>query len=119
VAVRPVLLYDADCRFCRSVARTLVRLDRNERVAFLPLGDTQVPMLLPGFSESERAASIHLVEPGGQRLARGAALARLLTELGLPAPAARLLGHLYGPVANRRSILGRVVPDGPAPRRYP
>jgi predicted DCC family thiol-disulfide oxidoreductase YuxK len=119
VSSRPVLLYDADCRFCRFVARTVMRLDRNERVAFLSLGEPQAPILLPGFSASERAASIHLVEPDGQALSRGAALARLLEELGLPAPAARLLGHAYGPVANRRSILGRVVPDGPAPRRYP
>jgi predicted DCC family thiol-disulfide oxidoreductase YuxK len=119
VSSRAVLLYDADCRFCRFVVRTLVRLDRNERVAFLSLGEPQAPMLLPGFSVSDRAASIHLVAPDGQTLSRGAALARLLEELGLPAPAARLLGHVYGPVASRRSVLGRVVPDGPAPRRYP
>jgi predicted DCC family thiol-disulfide oxidoreductase YuxK len=119
VSARPVLLYDADCRFCRFVARTLVRLDRNERLAFLPLGDPQARLLLPSVSESERASSIHLVEPDGRRLSRGAALARVLTELGLPAPAARLLSCLYGPIANRRSILGRVAPDGPVMRRYP
>ena len=116
---RPVLLYDADCHFCRFVARTVVRLDRNERVAFLPLGDPHAAALLPGLSESERAESIHLVEPNGQRLSRGAALAHLLAQLGLPAVAARSLGLLYGPVARRRSILGRLVPDGPVPRRYP
>lgn len=119
VIPRPVLLYDADCHFCRFVARTVVRVDRNERVAFLPLGDPRAAALLPGLSESERAGSIHLVELGGQRLSRAAALAGLLAQLGLPAPAARLLGLLYGPVARRRSILGRLVPDGPAPQRYP
>ena len=96
-----------------------MRLDRNERVAFLPLSDPQAAAMLPGLSESDRTASIHLVEPDGPRLSRGAALARLLVQLGLPALPARLLGLVYGPVANRRSILGRVVPDGPAPRRYP
>ena len=119
MAARPVLLYDADCHFCRFVARTFVRLDRNERVAFLPLGDPRAPALLPGLSEAERTASIHLVEPDGQRLSRGAALAGLLDQLGLPALPARLLARVYGPVARRRSALGRLVPDGPAPLRYP
>jgi predicted DCC family thiol-disulfide oxidoreductase YuxK len=119
VTARPVLLYDADCHFCRFVARTFVRLDRNERVAFLPLGDPRAPTLLPGLSETERAASIHLVETDGQRLSRGAALAGLLDHLGLPVLPARLLGHFYGPVARRRGILGRFVPDKPPPQRYP
>jgi predicted DCC family thiol-disulfide oxidoreductase YuxK len=119
VGARPVLLYDADCKFCRFVARILVRVDRNERVAFLPLGASHAPALLPGLSEPERAASIHLVDPDGRRLSRGAALARLLVQLGLPALPARLLGLAYGPVARRRGILGRLAPDGPAPERYP
>jgi hypothetical protein len=102
------------------VARTFVHLDRHERVAFLPLGDPRAPVLLPSLSEAERTASIHLVEPDGQRLSRGAALAGLLDHLGVPAVPARLLGLLYGPVARRRGILGRLVPDDrPAPKRYP
>jgi predicted DCC family thiol-disulfide oxidoreductase YuxK len=118
VGGRPVLLYDSDCRFCRFVARTILRLDRDERVAFLPLGDPEAAALLPELSETERMASIHLVEPDGRRFSRGAALTRLIRRLGLPAPA-KALGHAYDPIARNRSKFGKHVPDGRAPRRYP
>ena len=115
---RPVLLYDGDCRFCRFVARAVVRLDRDDRVAFLPLQDDEAGPLLADVSDAERMGSIHLVEPDGRRFSRGAALTRLIGHLRLPAPA-RLLGRAYDPVAHRRSRLGPHVPDGRAPRRYP
>ena len=69
-------------------------------------------------SDEERMSSIHLVEPDGERFARGAALTQLIHHLGLPAPAG-LLGRAYGPVARNRGKFGRRVPDGRAPRRYP
>ena len=31
----------------------------------------------------------------------------------------RLPDAVYRGIARRRSLLGRLVPDGPAPRRYP
>jgi hypothetical protein len=31
----------------------------------------------------------------------------------------RLPDAIYGAIAGRRDVLGRIVPDGPAPRRYP
>jgi predicted DCC family thiol-disulfide oxidoreductase YuxK len=115
---RPVLLYDGACRFCRFVARAAVRLDRGERIAFLPLQDSEATSLLPGLDEAERMASIHLVEPDGRRFSRGAALSELITHLRMPLPA-RLLGRVYDPIARHRDSLGRAVPDGRAPRRYP
>jgi predicted DCC family thiol-disulfide oxidoreductase YuxK len=117
VGGRPALLYDSECRFCRFVARAVVRLDRHERVALLPLADPQAASLLPDLSEAERMASIHLVEPDGQRCSRGDALVQLIRALGLPAP--RLLGRAYDPIARNRAKLGKHVPDGGAPRRYP
>src|SRR5438552_17927851 len=108
---RPVLLYDGDCRFCRFVARVLVRLDRNKRLAFVRLQDGEAPTLLPGLSDEERLSSIHLVE-NGRRSSRGEAPARPTRQLGLPAP--KLLGRAYEPIARRRGGLGRIVPDGPA-----
>jgi predicted DCC family thiol-disulfide oxidoreductase YuxK len=118
VGGRPVLLYDSDCRFCRFVARTVVRLDREERVAFLPLADPEGRELLADLSDAERMGSIHLVEPDGRRYSRGAALTHLIRQLGLPAPA-MLVGHAYDPIARNRSKFGKHVPDGRAPRRYP
>ncbi len=113
---RPALLYDGDCRFCRFVARVVLRLDRHERVALARLQDAEAATLLPGLSEEERLGSIHLVE-NGRVSSRGEALTELSRRLGLPAP--KLLGRAYEPVAQRRRALGRLVPDGPAPRRYP
>jgi len=114
---RPSLLFDEDCRFCRFVARILFRLDRRDRVAYLPLQESEAKRLLADLTDAQRMASIHLVEPDGQRSSAGAALAGLLCHLGVPPRPARLLGLLYGPVARARGILGRLVPDGPAPRR--
>jgi predicted DCC family thiol-disulfide oxidoreductase YuxK len=96
----------------------IVRLDRRERLAFLPLDDPDAEPLLGDMADELRAGSIHLVEPGGLRFSRGAALTRLIRALGAPVPAGAL-GRLYEPVARNRSRLGPHVPDGEAPRRYP
>lgn len=45
--------------------------------------------------------------------------ARPLGRLLAAGPLARPLDAAYGAVARRRGALGRLVPDGPAPRRYP
>ena len=117
VGDRPVLLYDSDCRFCRFVARTVIHLDRHDAVAFLPIQDAEAGALLADLSTTERLASIHLVEPGGKRYSRGAALTRLIRHLGLPVPS--VIGRAYDPVARNRGKFGKHVPDGRAPRRYP
>ena len=112
---RPVLLYDADCRFCRFSARAALRIDRREQFAVLPLQDPEAAPLLSAVTEAQRLASVRLVEPNGRLLERGDAVA---AALGL-----RRLGSLlngpYDFVSRRRGPLGRVVPDGPAPRRFP
>ena len=122
---RPVLVYDGDCRFCRFAARAIDRLDRENRIAFLPFADPEAAPLLADLPEGDRTGSIHLVDPDGRRFSRGAALTRLIGHLGARpgaghAPAAaQLLGRAYDPIARNRSRLGRRVPDGEAPRRYP
>ena len=115
---RPVLLYDAGCRFCRFAARTVVRIDRDERIAFLPFDDPEALPLLGDMTDAARTGSIHLVDPDGRRYSRGAALTRLIAYLGGPAPV-RALGRAYEPIARNRSKFGKRVPDGHAPRRYP
>ena len=113
--IRPILFYDATCRFCRFAARSVARLDRRQRLALLPLQVSAAATLLPDLPEEQRLASIHVVEPSGERHSAGDALVRIARLLELPAPAA--LRHLYGPVARRRGPLGKFVPDGPAPKR--
>jgi predicted DCC family thiol-disulfide oxidoreductase YuxK len=103
---RPVLLYDAGCRFCRWSARLVVKADRHERLAFLPLSDPAAAPFLERLHESERPASWRLVRRDGSMVGYGWIRGRLPDAV-------------YGIVARHRGRLGRVVPDGPAPRRYP
>ena len=113
---RPVLLYDADCRFCRFAARAVSRLDRRDRLALLPLGDAEATPLLAEVPAGERFSSLRLAEPDGRLLARGAAVRAVVAALGARSAG---LERAYDFVASRRSFLGRFVPDGAAPRRFP
>jgi predicted DCC family thiol-disulfide oxidoreductase YuxK len=124
-ATRPVLLYDAGCRLCRSLARAVVRLDRHRALAVRPLDAPDAEALLAPLPQHERLASWRLVLPDGSLVGRGSGLPVLLRQL----PATRRLGGLAGAVpdrlldagyealARRRGALGRLVPDGPGPTR--
>jgi hypothetical protein len=91
----------------------------------LPLEDPDAADLLGPLPERERFASWHVVRPGGGTSSRGTAGIDLLDALGFSRSsraAARASGpieRLYGLVAKHRDKLGRFVPDGPAPRRFP
>jgi hypothetical protein len=94
-------------------------------VGLLPLADDAADALLASLPEREKFASWHLVQPGGLISSRGGAAVDLLDALGygrLAASASRVEGpieRLYGFVARHRDTLGRLVPDGPVPRRFP
>jgi predicted DCC family thiol-disulfide oxidoreductase YuxK len=126
-ARRPVLLYDADCRLCRFAARIVVRLDRGEELAVLPLRDERAAPFLEPLPEDERFASWRLALTDGTLAGYGAGSVALLQAMRLTRPAASVLATLpgrvlevpYGVVAGHRSLLGRIVPDGPAPLRFP
>jgi predicted DCC family thiol-disulfide oxidoreductase YuxK len=113
---RPVVLYDADCKFCRFAARTIGRLDRHERLALLPLGDAEAEPLLADVPVGERLNSLRLAEPDGRLLSRSAAVKAVAAHLGAPTGG---LDRAYDAIASRRTRLGRLVPDGIAPRRFP
>ncbi len=124
---RPVLLYDAECRVCRFAARIVLRLDREHELAVLPLQDREAASLLEALAVEERLASWRITRPDGSLAGFGAGVVPLLQAMRLTRPLARLLAALpdrvldavYGAVARRRRQLGRMVPDGPAPRRLP
>ena len=123
---RPVLLYDSGCRVCRFTARLVLRLDRDQRLAFLPLDAEEAQPLLEPLPNSERMASWRLAEPGGSLAGRGSGAPALLRALGhqrsarfLEAVPETVLEHGYDLVARNRGRMGGVVPDGPAPRRFP
>ncbi|MBA2742421.1 MAG: DUF393 domain-containing protein [Actinobacteria bacterium] len=123
---RPVLLYDPNCRLCRFAARVVVRLDRGDRLALLPLSSEEAAPLLEPLPETERFSSWRLAEPDGTLSGRGSGARGVLRAIGLDS-AARLVEALpdamlestYDVVARNRGRLGRLVPDGPAPRRFP
>jgi hypothetical protein len=81
--------------------------------------------LVAPLPEAGRFASWHLVRPDGRISSRGEAGLDLLDALGqsaLARVAARVatpIERLYDAVAAHRDKLGQLVPDGPAPRRFP
>ena len=93
----------------------------------LPLGDPDAAPLLLVLGEHERYATWRLVRRDGSVSGRGRGGIELLRSLMLTRAAGRVLALVpgraleaaYELVARHRQELGRLVPDGPAPRRYP
>jgi len=118
------LLYDAGCRVCRFAARIVVGLDRGRELGVLPLEDVVAAPFLEHLPEDERLASWRLAREDGTVVGFGAGLPALLREVRLTRPVGMLVGLVpdrsldaaYRAVARRRGRLGRLVPDGPAPR---
>jgi hypothetical protein len=72
----------------------------------LPLQDPDAAALLAPLPEDERLASWRLARRDGSLVGYGVVRGRMPDAI-------------YRFVADRRDRLGRLVPDGPAPRRYP
>jgi predicted DCC family thiol-disulfide oxidoreductase YuxK len=59
-----VLLYDADCGFCRWAIDRLLAWDRDKRLRVVPLQDAEAELLLPGIDVETKMGSWHLVMDG-------------------------------------------------------
>lgn len=104
-------------------------LDRGEQLALLPLGDAEAAGLLASVPEEERTQTWWLVgrdrvpvrgdRGGGVPALREMRLTRPLGRLLVALRASWLVDAFDRLVARHRSRLGRILPDGPAPRRYP
>src|SRR5205085_3630212 len=78
---RWLVLYDADCGFCKWTLSVLLRWDRARRLLPMALQRPEAGELLADLSEDERMASWHLISPAGERRSAGAALPTLLRLL--------------------------------------
>lgn len=114
-----VVIYDGRCPVCTRSAALLDRLDRDGRLAFLPLQDERVRHRWPDLSHEDLMRQVHVITAGGRRH-RGAGairyLARRLPALWPTAPLLHVPGSmplwrwLYRQVSRRRYWLGRYPP---------
>lgn len=115
--------------FCRWAARVVATLDRGEELALLPLADEQAGQLLASVPGPKRSECWWLVLRDGTPIRgdHGAGII-LLAELQATRRLGNVLGRLrMSPIidvldkllARCRKRLGRFVPEGPVPLRYP
>lgn len=109
-----VVLYDADCGFCKLCVRGLLKLDRDKRLLPVAIQSEEGQRLLTEVPAEMRLRAAHLITPGGTVLSGGAAapvLARLLPGGAIPARAftrwPERTEATYRWVARNRSRLGR------------
>lgn len=115
--MRPALLYDDECAFCRWTLAHLLRRDKDERLRIVPLRSPEAPTLLPDFTPAQRAEAAHLVTAERQVFSGGAAAAPLARVLGAGDAIVAVLRVLEVPVrvgyrliAANRGLLSRLVP---------
>lgn len=114
---RDTVIYDGQCRFCRSQIAILRRLDVAGSLAFVSLHDPEVARRFPELDSEDLHAQMYVVDRGGR--ARGGAEGVRFLSRRLPAlwPLAALLhvpgsmplwAWLYRVIAhNRYRIAGR------------
>jgi predicted DCC family thiol-disulfide oxidoreductase YuxK len=111
-----LLLYDADCGFCRWAVAQALRFDRARRLRPLQIQSVDGQGLLAALDPAERLASWHLVTADGCLFSGGAAAAPLLRLLprgaflaSLFSASPRTTDRVYFWVARHRTDLGRFV----------
>jgi predicted DCC family thiol-disulfide oxidoreductase YuxK len=111
-----IVLYDADCGFCRWAVAWAVRCDHHHVLVTVPIQSPLGSELLVDVVPRDRLRSAHIVRDDGCRRSGGAAAAEVLNVL----PPTRVLGQLarslprttallYNVVAARRKSFGRFV----------
>ena len=93
---RLVLAYDADCGPCTRFKRLVEFIDTKNQVDFIPLIEADESGLLDEIPRSERHASFHLVQPGGEILNGAAAIPSLIKILPLGKAIAKVITSAPG-----------------------
>jgi predicted DCC family thiol-disulfide oxidoreductase YuxK len=114
-----IVLYDADCGFCRWAAAWALRQDRRDLLVAAPIQSTLGSELLADLTPEERLAAAHVVGPDGRRRSGGEAASEVLGVLDrmrvlgrLARSFPRVSGCVYDAVAGRRNAIGRLVGRG-------
>jgi predicted DCC family thiol-disulfide oxidoreductase YuxK len=112
-----IVLYDADCGFCKCMMAIVLASDRGRRVRPLAIQSDTGQQLLAELPAVKQLASWHLIIPDGTRSSGGAAIPGLLGILPagrltqpVLARAPRLLDRAYQWVASHRAELSRPIP---------
>jgi predicted DCC family thiol-disulfide oxidoreductase YuxK len=112
----PVLLYDADCGFCRWSVERVAAWAGRRAIRLVPLQDDEADRLLAGFTEEDKMRSWHLVASDGRVYSGGAVAPPLLRLLpgGRPLAAATsafptLTERTYRRVSGNRRLFGRML----------
>ncbi|MBL7193298.1 MAG: DUF393 domain-containing protein [Pirellulales bacterium] len=92
---RDTVLYDGQCRFCRSQIALLRRLDLRGRLSFTSLHDPSVAASFPELAYDDLLAQMYVVSRTGQARGGAEAVRYLSRTLPLLWPAAVLL-HVPG-----------------------
>lgn len=118
LAAQAVVLYDAECGFCRWMLARLLAWDRRAALRPVPIESPEGNRLLAGLDRERRLDSWHLVRDG-RRYSAGEACPPLLELLPAGRPLAWLSARLprlteasYALVAASRSRLGSLIPAG-------
>ena len=111
-----VIIYDADCGFCRWSADKILAWDVHHRLRPVALQDPEADRLLERMDPERKMASWHLVTPDGRTVSAGAAVPDLLRLLPGGTPMAFIAGLAPGPteaayrlVANHRDRLASLL----------
>ena len=113
---RAVLIYDADCGFCRWSVAKILRWDRRGILRAIPFQDPEGDALLGDMDAERKTASWHLVTSDGRVYSAGEAVGPLGDLLPAGKPISVLARtfpgateRAYGWVADHRDRLGRLL----------
>jgi predicted DCC family thiol-disulfide oxidoreductase YuxK len=113
---RAIVLYDADCGFCKWSLDKLLAWDRRRALRAVAIQSEEGARLLGAVPASERLDSWHLVLPSGELRSAGAAAAPLVSLLPGGGPLALLFERFprateraYRYVAAHRDRLARLL----------
>jgi predicted DCC family thiol-disulfide oxidoreductase YuxK len=119
----PIVLYDADCGFCKVVLAVLLRWDRGKRLTPASIQDDSGQRLLSDMERGERLRSWHVIDRTGAVRSGGAGIPAVFALLpgGAPIAAAaarfpRATSRAYDWVAAHRALLARAL--GPRSRGW-